>query len=136
MDTSVVVALMRTAERSHQAVRRWIEAVEDELVTTPLAVAEMDYLASTRGGPEVRDALRRDLRRGVYPADWWPGALAESLAVAASYPALSLSLTDASLVSLAARHRTRSVATLDERHFRAVKPLTGEPAFTVLPADA
>jgi hypothetical protein len=32
--------------------------------------------------------------------------------------------------------QTTRVATLDEHHFRAVRPLTGEVAFTLLPADA
>ena len=43
---------------------------------------------------------------------------------------------DASLVALAARLGTTSIATFDERHFRAMQPLTGEPAFTLLPVDA
>jgi hypothetical protein len=32
--------------------------------------------------------------------------------------------------------QTTRVATLDERHFRAVGPLTGEAAFMLLPTDA
>jgi hypothetical protein len=47
-------------------------------------------------------------------------------------------ITKAELVRrvLAARLQTTRVATLDERHFRALGPLTGEAAFTLLPADA
>lgn len=47
-----------------------------------------------------------------------------------------IGLADASLLALAARLGTTRVATLDERHFRTVKPLTGEAAFALLPADA
>jgi predicted nucleic acid-binding protein len=43
---------------------------------------------------------------------------------------------DASLVAIAARLGTTDIATLDERHFRTLRPLTGEPAFRLLPADA
>ena len=42
---------------------------------------------------------------------------------------------DASLLALAARLSTTRIATLDERHFRVLEPLTREPAFTLLPAD-
>ena len=47
-----------------------------------------------------------------------------------------IGLADASLLALASRLNTLRIATLDERHFRAVRPLTGEAAFVLLPADA
>lgn len=46
-----------------------------------------------------------------------------------------IGLADASLVVLAARAGTRSLLTLDERHFRALSPRQGG-AFVLLPADA
>jgi predicted nucleic acid-binding protein len=45
-----------------------------------------------------------------------------------------LGLADASVVMIAGRYRTTALLTLDERHFRAVRPLWGE-AFTLLPTD-
>jgi uncharacterized protein len=48
---------------------------------------------------------------------------------------MGLGLVDASLVALAARLSSTRIATLDERRFRVLEPLTGEPAFTLLPAD-
>ena len=39
------------------------------------------------------------------------------------------------MVVLAGRHGTTCLLTLDERHFRTVRPLTGR-SFTLLPADA
>jgi predicted nucleic acid-binding protein len=66
--------------------------------------------------------------------DWWPGASRTIVDIASRY--LGLDLTDASLVAIAGRLETTLVATFDERRFRAVQPLTGGPAFTLLPADA
>lgn len=37
---------------------------------------------------------------------------------------------------LAARLESTAIATFDERRFRAVRPLTGETAFRLLPLDA
>jgi uncharacterized protein len=47
-----------------------------------------------------------------------------------------IGLTDASLVALAAHLGTTRIVTLDHRHFRRLQPLTGEPGFVLLPADA
>lgn len=66
--------------------------------------------------------------------EWWPQALLETVEVAEKYPGIGLA--DASLLVLASRLATTRVATLDERHFRAVVPLTGEAAFTFLPVDS
>jgi uncharacterized protein len=135
LDTSVVYARMDRNDADHATVSAWIDEQEDELVTTPLAVAEMDYLLTRIGGAPAAAALRDDLRAGTYGVDWWPGAMMESVAVADRHESMRLGLVDASLVALAARLETTRIATLDERHFRLLEPLTGEPAFTLLPAD-
>jgi uncharacterized protein len=135
LDTSVVYARMDRNDADHEAVSAWIDEQDDELVTTPLAVAEMDYLLTRIGGVPAAGALRADLRTGTYGVDWWPGAMMESVAVADRHESMRLGLVDASLVALARRLSTTRIATLDERHFRVLEPLTGEPAFTLLPAD-
>jgi predicted nucleic acid-binding protein len=69
--------------------------------------------------------------------EWWPSALEDTLVAASRYKAIEIGLADASLIALAAHLRTTTIATLDERHFRAVKPLTGKvDAFALLPADS
>lgn len=50
VDTSAILAYMNSADHDHDAVRRWLEAAEDDLVTTPLIVAEADHLVAARGG--------------------------------------------------------------------------------------
>ena len=50
------------------------------------------------------------------------------------YADLRIGLADASLVVLAERHDTRSVLTLDERRFRALRT-RDRKHFRVLPAD-
>lgn len=136
LDTSVVYARMDRNDADHVDVSAWMDEQDDELVTTPLAVAEMGYLLTRIGGAKAAAALRRDLGAGTYQVEWWPTAMAESVAVADGHESMGLGLVDASLVALAARLSTTRIATLDERHFRVLEPLTGEPAFTLLPADA
>ncbi len=135
LDTSVVVAYMNQADSRHVGVAEWIDSAADDLVTTPLVLAEIDHLVSRYGGERAAQALRADLAAGAYLVDWWAGALQDTLAVAERYGSLELGLVDASLVALAGRVATVEVATLDERHFRVLRPLRGGTAFTVLPAD-
>jgi predicted nucleic acid-binding protein len=58
------------------------------------------------------------------------------VSTAERYADNGLGLADASLVALAQRLGTIEIATLDERHFRAVQPLAAGKAFRLLPADA
>jgi uncharacterized protein len=136
LDTSVIYALLDAGDQRHRVVRDWYAQVDDDLVTTPLVLAEADHLAATRGGSRAVQALRTDIRAGAYVVDWWPTAAVESANVADRYADLGIGLTDASLVVLAARAGTVDVATFDERHFRAVVPLSGGAAFRLLPLDA
>jgi len=68
--------------------------------------------------------------------DWWPSAGRESADIADRYRDLGIGLTDASLVALAGRVEVVDIATFDERHFRAIRPLAGGSAFRLLPLDA
>jgi predicted nucleic acid-binding protein len=123
-------------DANHGPVRDWLQTQEHELLTTPLVVAELDYLVARQGGPGAVCVLRENFERGAYLVEWWPTAIHEAIALAKRYASMELGLTDASLVALATRLKTTTVATLDERHFRALKPLSGGDAFTLLPTDA
>jgi uncharacterized protein len=132
LDTGLVIALMRGSDEDHDSVRAWIEVNDEELVTTPLTVAEMDYIITDRGGEAARDALWTSLEAGAYTVRWWADGMRETLAIARRHPFLGLA--DASLVALAGLLRTDRIATLDQ-HFRSLTTPGGEP-FVLLPADA
>lgn len=134
LDASVVIAYFNAGERLHDAVADWLESVEEALVTTPLVLAEIDYVLDRRAGGAAREALWADLEDSVYEVRWWPRALAETID-AARNANLDVGLADASLVALAAHVGSTRVATLDEAHFRELEPMSGGGAFTLLPAD-
>ncbi len=135
IDTSAILAFMNATDAHHELVRAWLEDENDDLVTTPLIIAEVDHLVATRGGRAAQRALHADLLAGAYVIDWWPGAIATAVRVAEQYADSALGLADASLVALAERLATVRIATLDERHFRAVRPLAAGDAFRLLPMD-
>lgn len=134
IDSSVVVAAMNRRDQHHDAVVRWLETASGALVTSPLALAEMDRLVTRHGGLAAAQRLYDDFDAGAYRVEWWPASLYDTIEVAREYRGLGLA--DASLVAIAGRLGVIDVATLDTRHFRTLRPLTGEPAFRLLPADA
>jgi uncharacterized protein len=134
LDTSVVVALAVAEEPDHVAVRDWLLTQDEELVTTPLALAEIDHVVERRAGRAVADQVLADFRDHAYRVSWWSEAVPASFAVLRAEESLGIGLVDASLVALAQHLRTTRIATLDQRHFRCLH--VGGEHFTVLPADA
>ena len=137
VDSSAIIAVMDARDAHHVRVRTWLESATDDLVTTPMVVAEADHLVTRRGGTRAAAALRADLAAGAYVVDWWPEAIAVAADVAGRYADIGVGLTDASLVALAERVDTTDIATLDDRHFRVLRPLQrgGATAFRLLPYD-
>jgi uncharacterized protein len=132
VDTSAVLALLRARDEHHAEARELFETVDDGFLTSPLAVAEMDYMATRYARPEALQALWHDLEAGAYLVNWWEEAMGETVAIAREHAGLGL--TEASLVAVAGRAGTDRLATFDE-HFRRVTTVDGRP-FRLLPADS
>ena len=136
LDSSVIYALLDRRDRRHGDAVAWYGSIDEDLATTPMVLAEVDHLARTRSGSRATSAFRHDVKAGAYHVEWWPEAGAESAVLAEQYADLDLGMTDASLIALAARFETTDIATFDERHFRAVRPIRGPAVFRLLPADS
>lgn len=136
LDTSGLLAAYDRSQPEHDAVMRVLGSRSDEpLMLSPFVLAELDYLLMTRVGAAAERAALRDVRDGAYLLmPFEQVAMREAVAVIDKYQDFDIGLADASVVVAAGRNRTTQVLTLDQRHFRAMKPLWGE-AFTVLPAD-
>ena len=134
-DASAIFALLDRADERHEVTRAWYQQTHPALATVPLVLAEVDFLAASRGGQGMREAFRRDVIAGAYRVSWWDDAAVQAAEIAQQYADLGVSLADASLVALAARLQTIEIATFDERHFRAIRPLWGGDAFRLLPLD-
>lgn len=133
LDTSFLVALTDRGDAEHERVADFFRSTDQDFVTTPLALAEMDHFAARVAGPDGQRILWNDFASGVYGLRWWADGLHDTLAV--SRARSDLGLTDASLVALAGRLNTTRIATLDHHHFRSLHTRDGHP-FVLLPADA
>lgn len=135
-DTSGLLALFNRAEPSHHAVRSAIEAAPGPLVVSPYVIAELDYLVATRLGINAELAVLDELAGGAYElATISVMELQRAREVIETYRDQAIGITDASLLVLGQRYRTRSVLTLDRRHFDVLLPLNGG-RFHILPESA
>jgi len=125
-DTSGLLALFNRRESAHERVASAVADAPGPLVVSPFVVAELDYLVATRLGLEAELAVLRELSAGAYELSSLAAADLEVCAeVVAMYGDQEIGVTDASLVVLASRHQTRTILTLDRRHFSVVRPLDG-----------
>jgi predicted nucleic acid-binding protein len=136
LDASALFAALDADQPEHGACRGTIESDRGPFLLSPFVLAEVDYFISTRVGLTAETALLRDVAAGAYrlePFDQEDIRIA--IGLIERYADLRLGLADASVVALAARAGTNRILTLDERHFRALRPLAGGRSFKVLPAD-
>lgn len=132
-DTSGLLALFNQRESAHDAVRRVVEDTVEPMIVSPYVVAELDYLITTRVGLDAELAVLRELASGAYVlADLGTDDLNRAVSVIERFHDQGIGATDASIVVLAERFRTRSLLTLDHRHFGVMRPLDGG-RFRLLP---
>lgn len=135
MPSAILAALDADQHQHHQA-RAVLQAEIGPFLLSPFVLAELDYLLMTRIGVKAEVALLREVAAGAY--DLTPFSaddVREAVAFIERYQDLQLRLADASVAVIAAKARTTRILTLDERHFRSVKPLWGA-SFAILPADS
>jgi uncharacterized protein len=139
VDTSAILAIFDESYAEHPAIARALATTEDLLVLSPMVVAEADYMLASTLGPKAARRFAADIANEAYElAEWTSSDHAAALGVIDTHSDDSdyLGIADASNVILADRHRTTTILTLDQRHFRRLRPLWGVSHFTLLPYDA
>jgi predicted nucleic acid-binding protein len=135
LDTSGLLSAIDASQRYHAECVAALSKASPPLLLSPFVLAELDYLLSRHVGGVAQTALLDEVARGAYQLEPFDANdVAAAKDVLARYPKLQIGLADASLVVLAERHRTRDILTLDERHFRALRP-RGRKGFRLLPLD-
>lgn len=135
-DTSALIAFFNASDKHHDAVRRGIAQV-GHLVISPCVLTEFDYLVATRNGPRMARSLLAYVNGRTATGRWEVPPIGAGLTAAhallGDYP--QIGLADAMNVVLAHTYRTDVIATLDQRHFRMIRPLTRHDSFRLLPGD-
>ena len=132
-DTSGLIAFFSESGPTHDAVVAWLQRNDPVMVVSPYVVAEVDYLVATRKGVDAELAVLAELSGGAYElATMGAEDLAAARRVVERYRDLGIGVADASMAVLAQRYRTRTILTLDHKHFTVMRPLDGG-LFTTVP---
>ena len=133
VDTGPLLATADISDKDHAACRALLEGDEGPLVTTAMVIAEAAYLIDRLLGPRAEAAFYASITGRhltvvhLENSDW--ERIAE---LVTTYASLRLGGTDASVITLAERLGTTRIATLNDRHFRVVRP-RHTAAFELLP---
>lgn len=133
VDTGPLYASAASGDINHRRCVNLLSEAQRPLLVPALVVTEVAYLLADRIGAHAEVAFCRSLAEGelvaepVLDSEW--GRIAE---LTESYLDFPLGIVDASVITLAERYHADVIATLDHRHFTAVKPRHA-PAFTLVP---
>lgn len=132
-DTGPLLAALDAADPDHERCARLLVDADEDLVVPVLVLSELDYWCARRLSDEAWLVFLDDILGGAYLVES-PSSrdLARCRALQAEYSDLGIGIVDASIVALAERLAETKIATLDQRHFRVVRP-THVAAFELRP---
>ncbi len=123
LDTGPLLAALDAADLDHPACAALLTATDEDLVVPALVLAELDYWCARRLPPTAWLIFLEDALAGAYRIEPPTVAdLARCHQLQTTYRDLGLGVVDASVIAMAERLGEPKVATLDRRHFAAVRP--------------
>lgn len=127
-DTSALLALIDADDRHHAELRDLFESDPDAWVIPWAVLPEVDYVLAAHVGAKAEMAFVRDVADGRWPVEWGGAAdLVRARELCERHRGLRLGLVDGVVMAMAERLDADGIATLDLRHFAAVK-LRGAPS--------
>jgi hypothetical protein len=132
-DTGAILALIDRADRHHRAIRAIYDSNPDQWVLPWAILPEVDYLVFTELGARAQETWLADLASGAFAVEWGrDGDIEAAGQINRRYRTLGLGLVDSVVIAVAERLAADAIATLDLRHFGAVR-IKGSPR--LLPRD-
>ncbi|HSR67513.1 MAG TPA: PIN domain-containing protein [Acidobacteriota bacterium] len=123
LDTGPILALLDADDPAHASCAKLLDEIDEPLVLVAPALVEVDYWIRKRLQPEVWSIFVEDISTGAYRLEHLSaGDLARAAELQASHADLDLGMVDAAVIAVCERLAEKKVATLDQRHFRAVRP--------------
>jgi hypothetical protein len=133
-DTGAILALLDKDDRHHATVRNLYEQRPNDWLLPWAILPEVDYLVASELGARAQESFLADVADGAFAVEYGRYEdVARAHVIARKYGALRLGLVDAVVMAMTERLRAEAIATLDLRHFGAVK-IAGSPR--LLPRDA
>jgi|SRR5581483_2082509 predicted nucleic acid-binding protein len=123
LDTGPLYASLDRSDADHIASRRLIEEAEEELVIPAPVLVEVDYWIHARLSPGVLVALLDDIIAGAYRVEELNAADYRRIRqLCDRYADADIGFVDAAVLAVVERLHEPKLATLDQRHFRTMRP--------------
>jgi predicted nucleic acid-binding protein len=123
LDTGPLLAALDLADPDHEACAGLITEADEALVVPVLVLSELDYWCEQRLDSGVWLAFIDDVIAGAYRVEAPSAAdLVRCRELQARYADFPLGIVDASVLAVVERLGETKLATLDRRHFAAVRP--------------
>ena len=133
VDTGPLVAYINRKDPDHEACAALFTSRTDNLLITPYVLTEACYLVGKYVSADAEINLIEAVAVGdLVQVDVSAADMERIAELARQYRSFPLGIADASVIAIAERLDLEEVATLDHRHFRAVRPKHCD-ALTVLP---
>lgn len=131
LDTGPIVASLNAGDKRHAECAQLLTSMSGRRLLPSPVLTEVCWLLER--WPEVEAAFLDEVARGTFELiHLTPADLTRMGQLVRDYADFPLGAVDASVVAVAERFDVDRVATLDRRHFRAVKP-SHTVALTLLP---
>jgi predicted nucleic acid-binding protein len=135
LDAGPMIAQVQPKHPHRVASRRVLDYEREPSILSPFIATEVDFFLQELRGPKGNVGFLRDLASARFEVPTFePSDFKVIAALNQQYADLGAGLADLSIVVLAQRYRTTRILTLDQRHFRTLKPLQGG-TFVLLPFD-
>jgi uncharacterized protein len=122
-DTGPLYAAMDRRDTDHDRCAALLAEADGPLVVPAPVVVELDWLAHARLGPEPFRTFLSDVEEGaVAIVDLERADYARAHELLGRYADLDLGFVDAAVLAVVERLNEPKLATLDHRHFRALRP--------------
>jgi predicted nucleic acid-binding protein len=132
-DSGVLLAAANQNEKEHEACATLIEDNVGALMVSPLVVAEVCYMLSSRHSAEAEALFLDSFADGtLLLARLSEVDMLRMAALVRRYSDMRLGASDVSIVALGERLGLVQVATLDRRHFTVIRPVHCD-TFSLLP---
>ncbi|PZG51354.1 VapC toxin family PIN domain ribonuclease [Spongiactinospora gelatinilytica] len=125
-DTGPLYAVLNRKDEDHARCMRLFQSHPGPLVVPVPVLTEVCWLLEKRVGPEAEAAFLEAVADGELTMEGLQlGDIARMQALVVKYADFPLGAVDASVVAIAERLGTRQIATLDRRHFTAIRDSSG-----------
>jgi predicted nucleic acid-binding protein len=123
LDTGPILALLDADDPAHSRCVALLDEVDEPLIVVAATLVEVEYWIRKRLQPEVWSIFVEDIASGSYLLDHLcVDDLTRVADLEATYADLDLGMVGAAVIATCERLGERKVATLDHRHFSAVRP--------------